>query len=88
MNDRTFIPDLPSEKRMAELYPNRPPLARNLIHLRKMRGWTQVMLADFAGVSGPAISALEKGITLGTVRTIQKLAAALEVSVSTLVEGL
>jgi transcriptional regulator with XRE-family HTH domain len=88
MKGRIFTHDLPSQERLAELYPNRPPLARNLIYLRGVRGWSQVMLADLAGVSGTAISTLEMGVTLGNMRTLQKLATALNVSVSKLVEGL
>ena len=62
-------------------------LGHNLIRLRKQRRWTQVMLADIAGVSGPAISQLESGVSLGHVRTLQKIAGALGVTVSELLDG-
>jgi transcriptional regulator with XRE-family HTH domain len=62
-------------------------LSRNLIRLRKERKWTQVMLADFAGLSGPAISQLESGASLGHVRTLQKIAVAFGIKVSELLEG-
>ncbi len=47
---------------------------------RKSRGMTQQQLADALGVARPRISELERGANAFRLRTLFKLAAALDVS--------
>ena len=55
-------------------------LANNLIRLRKERGWTQDMLAQFSELSQNAITAIESKKRWPGLTTVQKLAKAFGVS--------
>lgn len=55
-------------------------LAKNLIRLRKERGWTQGMLGEFAGLSANAIALFELKKRWPGLTTVQKLAKAFGVS--------
>ena len=46
---------------------------------RESRGLTQEALAEQAGVSAPYVSQIESGKRIGAVRTLSRIAAALEV---------
>ena len=46
---------------------------------RESRGLTQEALAEQAGVSAPYVSQIESGKRIGAVRTLRRIAAALEV---------
>lgn len=59
-------------------------LALRLKKLRTERGQSQAELAERAGLSQPAIGVIEAGQKSPTVRTLEKLAAALEVPVTDL----
>jgi XRE family transcriptional regulator, regulator of sulfur utilization len=54
-------------------------LGRKIRSLRKMRGWRQEQLGFMAGVSGKFIGQIERGGGNPTVRSLQKIAAALGV---------
>lgn len=61
-------------------------VARLIREERERKGWTQAELARRSGVPKPSLNAYERekrGVSLGTLR---KLAVALEVPVSRLVE--
>jgi transcriptional regulator with XRE-family HTH domain len=59
---------------------DRSVVRRNLIVLRESRMWTQVRLAEAAGVSPTTVSGIENGrITRPHFGTVRKLAVALEV---------
>ena len=53
------------------------PFAENLIRWRHQRGWTQLLLAEKAGVTQEEISLWERGRRLPTLRTVSRLAEAL-----------
>ncbi len=55
--------------------------AANMLYLRKRRGWSQPDLARASGLSGPMISFLEGGKRDFRLPTMEKIAAALDVSV-------
>lgn len=57
-----------------------------LRQLRKARGWTQSELAHRAGLSDSTISSYETGTRLGLLANIKKVASALGVSPSDLLE--
>lgn len=63
-------------------------LAQRLRNLRKQKGWTQIQLADFAGISAPVLISLERGVKLGHMRTLHKLALALDTTLSDLLTGI
>ena len=54
-------------------------LAANVKRLRRAKGWTQSDLATEANVRQALISEIEKGVANPTMRTIAKLAHALDV---------
>ncbi len=57
-------------------------LARNLKDYRARRGLTQKELADKAGINRSYLASLESGIQSNTsIRTVEKLAKALDVTV-------
>lgn len=62
-------------------------LAANIRRLRKERGWSQEMLAHFAGLHPTDISRLERGLREPRLRTVFQLAAALKVGVHELLDG-
>jgi len=65
-------------------------MGKRILALREARKWTQLNLAKSIGLAGPnagaAISRLENGKQSPTMRTLEKVAKALEVPVSTLLE--
>ena len=56
--------------------------------LRDEKGWTQAMLADHAGLTREHLSELENGHKEMGVRSLERLAGALSVSLSKLLDGL
>lgn len=71
---------------MREQRPELMDFARRLRQLRTERGLTQEELAHLAGVDRTYVSQAETGRRNTTLLTIQKLAAALDVDVASLVE--
>lgn len=63
-------------------------LGERIRRLRTARGWRQIDLAEQAGVHENYISDLELGHKEACLRTIQTLAAALEVTPSDLLKGI
>lgn len=66
------------------------PTAGRLASLRRWRsarGLSQAQLAETAGLTQAAISELERGHRVPSLRTVAKLAVALEVSLSDLVQA-
>ncbi|BBB92700.1 MAG TPA: helix-turn-helix transcriptional regulator [Methylomusa anaerophila] len=59
---------------------------KKLANLRKARGWSQKKLSDKSGVSQTYISELEADKKQPTVFVVQKIAAALEMTVSELLD--
>jgi len=55
---------------------------RNIVKLRQKRGWTQEKLAFEAELSKAGMCIIESGKRSPTVKTLEKIAAALEVPVS------
>jgi transcriptional regulator with XRE-family HTH domain len=64
----------------------RKRLSRNLIRLRGELGWSQEELADQANVHRTYVSGVERGLRNPTVTVLERLAKALEVTASTLLE--
>lgn len=62
----------------------RPPLARHLSELRQAAGWTQMQLAEKAGVHHSSIAYWELSGTPPRGEVLPKLAEALGVSIDTL----
>lgn len=58
-----------------------------IARLRKQRGWSQEKLADKAKLDPKSIVQIEKAKRNPTLQTLQKVAAALDISVSKLLEG-
>jgi len=56
--------------------------------LRRAKGWRQIDLAEHSGVHEVHISDLERGSREAGLRTLSKIASALEISVSELLKGL
>ena len=56
-------------------------LSRNIRRLASKRKWSQNLLADFSGISRSNLSTVLRGQKSPTVRTLEKIAAALEVEV-------
>lgn len=63
-------------------------LARKLQELRKERGLSQLRLAHLAGVSQSNISEIEAGKIIPRVPTLRRLAAALGVQLSVLIDSI
>ncbi|GAB5482645.1 MAG: helix-turn-helix transcriptional regulator [Parasphingorhabdus sp.] len=61
-------------------------LAKNLRKHRKAKTWSQEMLAFEAGIHRTYISDLERGARNPTIRLVEKLAQALEVSAGELLD--
>lgn len=57
-------------------------------HHRNARGWSQEELAHEAGVHRTYVSSLERGRRNPTITILHKLAAAMEMTVSDMLEGL
>lgn len=60
-------------------------LARSLVQLRELRGWTQQRLADLAGVPRPTVANLESGSANPTLGVLVRVTTALQVSLDELV---
>jgi transcriptional regulator with XRE-family HTH domain len=60
-------------------------VGQNLRRFRKERGWSQEMLAHFAGLHPTEISRLERGLREPRLRTVMQVSAALKVSLGDLV---
>ena len=61
-------------------------LARNLIRLRTEKGWSQEELADEAGLHRTYISGIERCVRNPTVLILDRLARALKVQPTILLE--
>ncbi len=61
-------------------------LARNLRKLREAYGWSQEALADAAGLHRTYVSGLEREVRNPTLQILDKLAKALGVKASVLIE--
>jgi transcriptional regulator with XRE-family HTH domain len=61
-------------------------LARNLVRLREERGWSQEELADQAGLHRTYVSGIERKVRNPTIAILERLAKALGVKASTLIE--
>ncbi len=62
-------------------------VGRNLLRLRRARGYTQEQLQALAEITQPYLSGLESGSRNPTITILVRLAHALDVSVSELIEG-
>jgi transcriptional regulator with XRE-family HTH domain len=58
--------------------------AKALREMRKRRGMSQEALAEMAGLHRTYVSQLERGLKSPTLKVIERLAEALDVSLSTL----
>lgn len=63
-------------------------LGRRIRVLRTERGWTQQVLADHAALTREHLAELEAGNKEAGVRTIERLASALDETISSLTKGL
>lgn len=61
-------------------------LARNLKRLREEKGWSQEDLADAAGLHRTYVSGLERQVRNPTIQILERLAKALGVKASALIE--
>jgi transcriptional regulator with XRE-family HTH domain len=59
-------------------------LGQNIASLRKRRNWTQSQLAERIGVDTETISRFERGATLPSLLTLERLAHALKVPLAEL----
>lgn len=64
----------------------RRKLARNLVRLRQERGWSQEALADEAGLHRTYVSGVERGVRNPTLLVLERLAKALKVPASSLLD--
>ncbi len=55
-------------------------LGRSVRELRESRGWSQAQLAKASGMTQPAVARFEAGGTVPTLAILERLAAALEMS--------
>lgn len=87
--DQVEVVSGPSNSRLADLYKtaefatewaNDVPfhVARNILHLRRHRGWSQSTLAKAVGTSQSAIARMENGHENITMDTLQRLVHALD----------
>lgn len=75
--------DLKNVKKVMNLVKNLK-IAENLVHLRRKRGITQEVLADFLGVSKASVSKWETGLSLPDVAQLPKLASYYDVTIDEL----
>jgi transcriptional regulator with XRE-family HTH domain len=61
-------------------------LARNVKKARDERGWSQEELADQAGLHRTYVSGIERKVRNPTIEIVERLAKALKVSASALLE--
>ncbi|CAG4891658.1 helix-turn-helix domain-containing protein [Paraburkholderia saeva] len=59
-------------------------LGLSLRRLREARGWSQEQLAGHAGLNRSYVGEVERGRAIASIVTVEKLAAALDVSVADL----
>jgi len=59
-------------------------LSANIGFLRKARGWTQSSLAERVGVDTETISRFERGVTLPSLLTLEKISQSLRVGIGDL----
>ncbi len=59
-------------------------LSMNIYKYRKLKGLTQMQLADFLGVSNQAVSKWEQGISAPDISLLPELSKILGVSINTL----
>jgi transcriptional regulator with XRE-family HTH domain len=64
------------------------PISERIRKLRRAKGWRQIDLAEQSGVHEVHISDLERGTREPGLRTLGKIAAALEISLSDMFKGL
>jgi transcriptional regulator with XRE-family HTH domain len=64
----------------------RKRLGKNLRRLRQTRGWSQEAYAEEAGIHRTYVSDLERGARNPTIVVVEKLAVALGVSASSLLD--
>ncbi|MDQ2839750.1 MAG: helix-turn-helix domain-containing protein [Acidobacteriota bacterium] len=87
--DQVEVASAPSNSRLGDLYKteefatewaNNIPfhVARNILHLRRHRGWSQLKLATAMGTSQSAIARMENGHENITLDTLQRLVSALD----------
>ena len=57
-----------------------------LRNIRKERGWTQKQLAEKAGIAREVVARIETGASQPTLSTLLKIAAALGVPITDLIE--
>lgn len=62
-------------------------IGRRIKAMRKRRGLTQGGLADVFGISRTAVSQWERGMTLPTIETLERVAAVLRTSIEYITEG-
>jgi len=63
-------------------------LGKKIKSLRHAHGWTQEQLAEYAELHVSYIVLLEKGANRATIETLEKLAKAFGISISSLVQSL
>lgn len=61
-------------------------LARNLVRLRRERGWSQEQLADEAGLHRTYVSGIERCVRNPTLLILERLAKALKLAPHSLLE--
>ncbi|MCR6643837.1 MAG: helix-turn-helix transcriptional regulator [Terricaulis sp.] len=61
-------------------------MAKNLVRLRDERGWSQEELADQAGLHRTYVSGIERRVRNPTVLVLERIARALKVPASALIE--
>ena len=61
-------------------------LARNVVKFRGQRDWSQEELAEEAGLHRTYVSGVERGVRNPTIQIVERLAKALKVSASQLLE--
>jgi len=64
----------------------RARLAKNLIKLRQAKSWSQEDLADESGLHRTYVSGIERQVRNPTILILERLAKALRVSASALLE--
>ena len=63
-------------------------VGKRIRYLRAKQGWTQTMLADHAGLSREHISELENGRKEIGLRSLKKIALALDINLQRFFEGI
>lgn len=76
-----------ADNKHSKAIPTEEEIGENLGRLRTLKGMTSVALAEKSGVSTSTICDLERGTRWGMITTYLYLAAALGVSLNTLIYG-